>query len=169
MNRLLASTLVLIFIYTLFTSASFAAEKLNIGSPIPNISLPTITGEQFNLGQIRGKPAIITFFSSWSESCVNNLKFLNALADADPTVSVIAVSFDNKVSKVEELFDKHGLINFTGLIDKKKVYLDKFHILIIPMTFVIDKNGILRNMYVDFDDSVKNLVLADLDEMDRRK
>jgi peroxiredoxin len=73
----------------------------------------------------------------------------------------VAVSFDNKSSLVNNFLEKNDL-TITALIDKKHKYLDEFHILIIPTAFLIDSTGVLRNIYVDFDETIKESITADV-------
>ena len=68
-----------------------------------------------------------------------------------------AVSLNKKISKVQPFVDKNKL-TFTILIDKKYKSLDLFRILIIPTTFIVDKNGILKNIYVDFDENIQKVL-----------
>ena len=62
---------------------------------------------------------------------------------------------------VRSFLEKNDLA-ITALIDKKHKYLDEFHILIIPTAFLIDSAGVLRNIYVDFDETIKESITADV-------
>lgn len=145
------------------------AEAPKIGEVSPNLSLPGLhSGKTFTLSNTYGKPTVLTFFASWSKSCQKQLEFLNNLAK-DNKIDVVAVSFDRSAKKLKEFVNEKGLSNIYVLRDKKLTSIGKYAILIIPTAFLIDKNGILKNMYVDFDENVKKSIEKDLARLAKSK
>lgn len=136
---------------------------LNIGSAAPSLELPLVSGGTFSTDSLRGRPFILTFFSTWSRTCLDDLKFLMSLRERFKGIEVVAVSFDNRSSTVASFLKKNDL-SFISLIDKKQKYLDEFQILVIPTAYFIDSDGILKNMYVSFDDLIKEAMIADVDQ-----
>ena len=150
----------------LFCAATAGASEssLKIGSPAPELRLTALTGAVYDLSSAKGKTVILSFFTTWSRSCLDQLKFLSALNEKYSGLDVVAVSLDNKSSLVKSFIEKNDL-TVTPLIDKKRSYLDAFHILIIPTAFLIDNTGILRNIYVDFDETIKESITADVNTL----
>ncbi|MCX5749870.1 MAG: TlpA disulfide reductase family protein [Candidatus Saganbacteria bacterium] len=162
MKKTAISILVVLLIFFCISGPSKAENSvLNIGSPAPEIVLPLVNGGSFTSIQLKGKAYILTFFSTWSDSCLENLRFLQGLKEKNDGLEVVAVSLDNKASSVASFLRKNGL-SFISLIDKKKKYLDEFEILVIPTTYFIDRDGILKNQYVSFDDIVMASMTADV-------
>jgi len=153
-----------ILLVSLNLSGPVKAENssLNVGSPVPLLELPTLAGGTFNTLELRGKPFILTFYSTWSQTCLEDLKFLQTLKEKFSSLKIVAVSFDNKASSVSSFLKKHDL-SFISLIDKKQTCLDEFQILVIPTSYLVDADGILRNMYVSFDDLIRGSMTADVE------
>ena len=158
MKKIIAVLMTILFC----AATAWASEvSLQIGSPVPELRLSSISGAVYDLNSAKGKTVILSFFTTWSHSCLDQLKFFSALNEKHPGLDVVAVSFDNKSSLVTSFLEKNGL-TLTALIDKKHKYLDEFHILIIPTAFLIDSTGVLRNIYVDFDETIKESITADV-------
>ncbi|MEK7376199.1 MAG: TlpA disulfide reductase family protein [Candidatus Margulisiibacteriota bacterium] len=152
----------LLILVVVLAAVAWASEaSLKVGSPAPELRLTSLSGAAYDLNSAKGKTVILSFFTTWSRSCLDQLKFLSALNEKHPGLDVVAVSFDNKSSLVKSFLEKNALA-ITALIDKKHKYLDEFHILIIPTAFLIDSSGVLRNIYVDFDETIKESIIADV-------
>src|SRR5262245_31318176 len=52
-----------------------------VGQPAPNFHLKRIDGRRVSLADLRGKPAVIVFWSAWCSSCREEAPRINALAD----------------------------------------------------------------------------------------
>ena len=157
----------LIFLFFCFLLGSFAvcnSASLKLGSQIPGLKLPTLSGASYDLASDRGKTVIITFYSTWSRSCLDQLEFLNSLSSSNKKLEVVAVALDKNTSAVKAFLEKNGF-KFTALIDKRMKSLTSFQILIIPTAFLIDSTGVLRNIYVDFDDATKGSIAADVKDL----
>jgi len=146
-------------------SAAIAENApVSVGSRIPGLSLPSIMGGTLDLDGYKGKTLLLTFYTTWSRSCVDALKFQKALSGTYKDLEIVTVAFENKTSTVKDFVEKNG-INFISLIDKKNKYLNEFQILIIPTAYLIDGNGTIRNIYVDFDDRIKQSMISGIEDL----
>ncbi|MFA5105029.1 MAG: TlpA disulfide reductase family protein [Candidatus Margulisiibacteriota bacterium] len=155
--------LLVVSIFVLFLGLASAAKSsaLAVGSSAPDLSFKKLNGAPFDLSSLRGKPVLLSFYTTWSESCLENLKFLSSLNKSLKGVEIVTVAFENKSSTVTSFLKKHNLDLLT-LLDVKKTSISNYQILIIPMTFLIDSNGTIDKIYVDFDDSVKESMKSDI-------
>ncbi len=153
-----------------FLAPSLAAEPSpvpRVGSLVPELQLPDLNGNLISLSSLREKKTVIlTFWTTWSKSCVEEILWLQKIYDkyADRDLEILAVSFDSKTSNLRTFLSKNN-ISFPVLTDRKHKYLDSYCILVIPSTFLISKSGILQNIYVDFDDTIKKNLEKDLVEL----
>ena len=153
------NTLIILFLLLTIT-VSQAETVLNIGEPPPPLSLTNLKGTPVSLKESLGKETIIlSFFASWSKSCQAEIAFLQALAakHKPQQLKIIAVSFDRKISELQTFITQNNL-DLEFWTDKKLVSLKDYRILILPTLFIIDRNGNLKNTYVDFDDNIKQAV-----------
>lgn len=157
--RLLSA--VVIFVLLLGLACTTKASALEVGGPAPDLSLTKLNGSSFDLTSLRGKPVLLSFYTTWSDSCLGNLKFLSSLNKNLKGVEIVTVAFENKPSTVASFLKKHNL-DLVTLLDSKKTSIKDYQILIIPMTFLIDAKGTIDKIYVDFDDSVKESMINDV-------
>jgi peroxiredoxin len=144
-----------------------AKPVLKVGSPSPSFELPNLKGKTVGLKDYLGKKVIVlSFFASWSKSCQQEILFLQDLHKKykKKGIKIIGVSFDRKLKKLESFINENN-IKFEILHDKKLRTLKDFRILIIPTLFVIDKEGIIKSIYVDFDKNVKKAVSKEVQKL----
>jgi peroxiredoxin Q/BCP len=130
--------------------------SLQIGDPCPQFCLPNQHGEIVNIADIIGKQNIVLFFypkddtpGCTKEACSfrdNTDRFL-ALE-----CQVIGISSDS-ISSHKRFSEKHQL-NYTLLSDHRKVVRNAFGVPkslfgLLPgrVTYIIDKQGIIRGIY----------------------
>lgn len=130
-------------------------KRIQVGDTVPNFTLPTQTGEDFTLSSLLGKSNIVLFFYPKDESpgctaevCAFRDSF-EVFQDAGATV--IGVSSDS-VESHQKFAQKHRL-PFTLLSDKggaiRKLYGVPASMGIFDgrVTYVIDKQGVVRHMF----------------------
>lgn len=136
-----------------------AAGLPEIGCALPDLSLPNIDNKIVNISELSGKPTVIAFFTSWSKPCVKEIEYLQGIYGeySEKGLNVIGVSFDKKVKQLLEFKEEIG-IKFEVLIDKKLRSLDKYAILVIPTTILVDKSGNISNIFVDYDENAAQAI-----------
>ncbi len=158
---------ILVLFVLLIGMAALAKPTLKVGLPPPNFELSNLQGETIELESYLNKNIIIlSFFTSWSKSCVEEIDFLQELFEQYKTknVKIFGISFDRKLEDLKSFVRKNG-INFQILHDKKLKTLKDYRILIIPTLFVIDVDGNIKNIYVDFDRNVKEAVSKEIQRL----
>ncbi len=140
----------------LFVLTAGAESAPLIGSSAPALSLPALNGRTFDLPSLRGaKKTVLTFFTSWSKSCQQELGALGGLYAANRSrLEVVAVSFDKKTKDLKNYLAAADL-PFTVLQDKKLAAIDSYQIIVIPTTFCINDQGTIEKVFVDYDDNVQ--------------
>ncbi len=94
--------LALILVFSAFTYA-----QQNSGQAAQNFVETTITGENIELDQLKGKVVVLTFWSTRCEICAAEIPGLNKLVDKyDPNdVVFVGLAWQDK-AKLEEFFKK---------------------------------------------------------------
>jgi peroxiredoxin len=148
----------LVAMVILLTTPCIAAELPSIGEPPPALTLPNLSGKSVELSNFSGRPTVLTFFTSWSNTCKQELTDLQAFYKGlAPTLEVVAISLDRKSKTLQEFLANNDY-SFKFLIDKKLSSLNKYAILIIPTTFLINREGQIEKILVDYDDNVKTAI-----------
>ena len=160
-------SVVVILLTLLLVIPALGKTALKIGEVCPSFELKNTAGKTVALNQYLGKsPIILSFFSSWSKSCKKEIEFLNTLADQyeKKNIVFIGISFDRKTKDLDSFLAKNK-VSFEIIHDKKLKTLKDFRILIIPTLFVIDKEGNIKSIYVDFDKNVKEAVSKEVKKL----
>ena len=118
-------------------------------SSAPDFTLNDLSGKKVMLSQFRGKVVVLNFWSIWCGPCLAEMPSLNKLylEFKDRGLVVIAVAEDPAEKPVKSYVQEKG-IAFLILIDKdKKVYF-KYSLFGIPVTFLIDKKGVIAEKFI---------------------
>ncbi len=147
MTRLAAIALCVL---TLFLSAAPAYSLcVEVGKPIPDVSLPSLGGEKVTLSDFRGKIVLLAFWASWCPRCEEELTFLQGVYKTSPDIVVVAINQESQnVSKTHLDRIKGTLqdwkIDFPVLIDRNLDAWNAYCINALPTSIILDKKGIVR-------------------------
>lgn len=150
-----------------FAAAALAQPVLKVGVPPPLFSLQNLDGKTVSLNSyLANRVIILSFFASWSKSCQQEILFLQELATRykQENLKIIGISYDRKLAELKGFVSNNNLC-IDILPDTKLKTLKDFRILILPTLFVIDKSGNIHNIYVDFDENVKEAVSKEIAQL----
>lgn len=140
-------SLIIVLWLTLFVGNAISLEALpQIGKPAPDFSLNDMNGEKVTLSEYKGKVIVLNFWATFCGPCKEEMPSLNNLflSLKKDGLIVLAVSTDDSEKPVQS-FIKAKAIAFPVLIDKdQQVFYDRYAILGLPTTFIIDRDGIIR-------------------------
>jgi peroxiredoxin len=147
-------------LFTLIINPTLAETVVKPGDTAPVIKLQNTRGENVTIDPAAGnKPTLICFFASWSNPCQEELAFLQSLAEEK--INIYGISFDRKLKDLKEYLA--GVkIDFDVLHDAKLKTIKDYGVIILPSLFVVDRGGKITNIYVDFDENVKEAVSNEL-------
>jgi thiol-disulfide isomerase/thioredoxin len=123
------------------TSATVAVE----GAPAPQIALPVVGGGRSDLKADRGKVVLINFWATWCEPCKSEMPALQRLADElrDRPFALYSVDLQEDAQQVEAFQREYGL-KLYAVLDEKGDVTRAYGVRVLPSTFVIDRQGVLR-------------------------
>lgn len=134
-----------ILLAILFLSTNLIAQEHH-GKSLPEVTVKTITGENFNTLDIDndGNPIIISFWALWCHPCI---KELTTIADVyedwqeETGVKLYAISIDDarSTAKVGPLVNGKAW-EYEVLLDPNGDFKRAMNVNMIPHTFVLDKN-----------------------------
>ena len=121
----------------------------DIGKHAPSFELRDLSGKTVTLSEYRGKVVLLNFWSTLCVPCTAEMPSLNRLHAAlgNKGLHVIAVSIDASDRPVKD-FVTEKRIAFTILRDpEKEVFFDEFAGPSLPASYLIDRNGIIREKF----------------------
>jgi peroxiredoxin len=116
-----------------------------IGKYAPPLLLSDINGKKVTLAEIRGKVILLNFWATWCHACKSEMDSMNNLYRTmkDKGLEVFAVSIDGSEQSLRSFVAERSL-SFRVFFDKNgDSYFEQFGVIGLPVTFVIDRHGIL--------------------------
>jgi thiol-disulfide isomerase/thioredoxin len=122
-----------------------AAATLHEGKPAPALEAKLLDGQSFSLAAQSGNVVVINFWATWCAPCRAEMPALDAFyrKHRDEGLVVLAVSLDepDKEAKVREVMKAFG---FPAALGPQSDFKGYMRIWRLPLTFVVDRSGILR-------------------------
>ncbi|RKN85037.1 TlpA family protein disulfide reductase [Paenibacillus ginsengarvi] len=125
-------------------SAKEAAPKPNYLAP--GFKLSSLDGNVYEVGGTREKPLLVNFWASWCGPCELEAPDLKQLYDKyKDQIDFYAVNMtaSDRMDNIKS-FVKHFEFKFPVLLDSDGKVGELYRVNGIPMTFLVDKNGIIK-------------------------
>ena len=136
------STLFTTLLALCFATTAFA---LGEGKPAPAVEARLLDGKTFRLADYSGKVVILHFWASWCAPCRKEMPALESFYEKHRAqgLELLAVSMDDPAdeAKVREVMRQ---FSFPAALARDAQAGGYGRIWRIPLTFVIDRHGILR-------------------------
>lgn len=142
----------------LLTTAAFSQQSIKIGSEAPTFSGTMLDGSPVDLGDLRGRVVVMTFWSTRCGICHHELPKLNAVTsrfDASKVV-FLALSMENE-EKINGYIKKNPLKSqivpnsFGTVLQYADRTRDGSLDMGFPAYFVIDQSGLVRHRSSGYD------------------
>jgi peroxiredoxin len=149
-RRLMMRTSILILlsaalVYTLY--ANFTKDQVSAvqkGNKAPDFVLTDMEGNRHTLSDYRGQGVLLNFWGTWCKPCEYEMPYMeNQYKDyKSEGVQILAVNVGEPNYSVENFANRHNL-SFPILIDNGEQVQTAYGVDPLPVTFLIDKNGVL--------------------------
>jgi peroxiredoxin len=139
------------------TSIVFTASKSNaaqlINNPAPDFTLKSLSGQNVNLNEQRGKITVINFWASWCGPCRKEMPILQRFHDkyTDLGVQVWGVNVEQENQAGRDFISKIN-VNFPILFDEKNTLSALYQVDAMPTTVVVDRSGLIRYVFRGYKD-----------------
>jgi thiol-disulfide isomerase/thioredoxin len=145
LNPGLARMRLLLSLFLVCATATALGKNPEAGRPAPSIDAVTLDGERFSLADHAGKVVIIHFWATWCEPCRVEMPLLDAFYQKHRSegVEVIAISLDEPedIAQVKKVM---GAFSFPAALISQTKAKGYGRLWRIPLTFVVDRHGVLR-------------------------
>ena len=117
-----------------------------VGAEAPDFSLKDLSGKEIKLSGLRGKPVMINFWATWCPPCREEIPVIAQTyreTQGGSSYEVLGVATQSDASTIRAFGEEFGM-GFPLLPDVGSGVVSTYHVLPIPTTFFVDKDGIIR-------------------------
>ena len=144
--------LLIIFIYLITTSFSYALEKPNIKNLVliknpkiyKDVTFKNVNQKNVNLEDFKGKLVILNFCATWCAPCKEEMPSLDALQKNTKlnNLKIFPINIGREDGPKSKLFFKKlNILNLDIYFDAPITLAKKFSLRGIPTTIIFDKEG----------------------------
>lgn len=131
-----------------------AARAAELGQPAPDFTLPDLAGKRIRLADYRGKKGVlINFWATWCVPCREEMPTLERLwRERRESLEILGVSLDAASKARVRAFVRELGLTFPILLDPEHVAGKLYRVRALPMSFVVDREGIVRYREIGYRD-----------------
>jgi peroxiredoxin len=124
-------------------------EISEVGSPAPDFELNDSKGRLWRLADLRGKVVYINFWATWCTTCKAEMPYKESLYEKmqDRPFQMLGMLFKDDPANLISYY-KTQKVSPPTLIDPGNEIARQFGLTGVPETFIIDKEGIIRERLV---------------------
>lgn len=113
-------------------------------TPAP-MALEDLNGKTIDVAALKGEVVLVNFWATWCEPCREEMPSLNRLHKqlGDRKLRVLGVNVGEGKPRIRQFLDRVP-IDFTILRDADSDVMKAWRVRVLPASFLIDRNGMLR-------------------------
>ncbi|HEO8418333.1 redoxin domain-containing protein [Niallia sp. FSL W8-0635] len=146
--RIVSFVLLLLAMFFIITPSDVmqANSGLNIGDKAPNFTIEDLNGNKIQLSDYKGKSVMINFWTTWCPPCKKEMLDIETFSkEKQDHWVVLAINVDGGNEEGVRQFVQERKLTFPVLLDDKDVVANQYHILSIPTTYFLNKEGVIIN------------------------
>ncbi len=134
----------------LLTGCDRGSHPRNIDKPAPEFTIGD-GAHSVDLSKLRGHVVILNLWATNCAPCIEELPSLLALQRKMPDLAVVAVSWDTDPAAYQRFLAVHH-VDLLTIRDPDQKVATLYGTSLIPETYIIDRQGILRRKFVSAQD-----------------
>ncbi|MDP3298084.1 MAG: TlpA disulfide reductase family protein [Thermodesulfovibrionia bacterium] len=121
----------------------------SVGVPAPAFELKDADGNLWKLSDLKGKVVLVNFWATWCSVCKSEKRSLENLymKVQDKPLQMLGILFRDNPNNLISYFQRQK-VSYPTLIGNDNEVAGQYGITGVPETFIIDKNGIIREKIV---------------------
>ena len=118
------------------------------GQPAPDFTLPTITGKNTRLKELRGQVVLVNFWASWCGPCRQEMPLLDDIYKKYSKLGfvILGINVEQDSSKAKTYL-RDVPVTFPILYDTQNTLTKLYDVNAMPTTVIVDRNGNVRYIH----------------------
>ncbi|HUS34445.1 MAG TPA: DUF2092 domain-containing protein [Verrucomicrobiae bacterium] len=133
-----------------------------VDQPFPRLKLKALDGGSFDTASLKGKPCLIVVWAGEAAHCAGALKAVIELAASRKGLAAYSINVDEKPDQ-KRIKDFLGNMAITTAIDQNGEAIDKLEVDGVPLTFLLNKDGVVKKAFLGFHPNFREVVGKELD------
>ena len=122
----------------------------SVGKPL-DLQFTAVDGREVDMGKLKGKVVLVDFWATWCGPCVREVPNVKATYDQlhPKGFEIVGISLDKDKNKLTDFVGEHKMEwpqFFDGLCWQNK-YARQYEIASVPSMWLVDKKGVLRDIF----------------------
>jgi len=149
-------------IATIICATTLAFASVTVGNAAPTLVVPELDGKAFDLSALHGKVVIVNFWATWCPPCRKEMPALDAFYRRyhGEGLEMIGVSTDRPHDRSDVLKVMQSISYPVAIMDDATVN-DFGPPDALPMTVIVDSNGVVRAKFTPDQTPVTEKSLSD--------
>jgi peroxiredoxin len=124
------------------------------GEPAPGLDLQRLGDGRVTLEELRGSVVAVRFWADWCPFCRREMRELEPVYQRlhDQGLEILAVNVGQNPEHVRRFVDRVGY-TYPTLLDPDSALARRFGVIAIPVTYFIDREGIVRGKIIGESDA----------------
>ncbi|MDD5605679.1 MAG: TlpA disulfide reductase family protein [Dehalococcoidales bacterium] len=131
--------------------ASCQQASISAGKPAPDFELLGLDGETVSLSSLQGRPVMLNFWALSCPYCLAEMPYIeqawNTYNNEESKLAVLTINVRDSSSAISS-FLEYGQYSFTVLRDTGARVANMYSVDGIPVTVLIDKDGIIQDVVI---------------------
>ena len=135
-----------------------------VNKPVKSFHLTDLNGKKWNSKDLSGKTVVINFWFTACKPCIQEMIYLNKLVEEnkDSSVVFIAPAPENE-TQIKKFLKKYAFeYNITP---SSTDFISAMNIENFPTHLVVDKEGIIRQVFIGYADDIKEKLQAEINNL----
>jgi peroxiredoxin len=168
MRNLIRIIMIGLFVAGILTTTHAMGQVLKIQSPLqgssaPEFRLESVKGGEIQLTEFRENQSVILFYwATWCPHCRTQLSELNREKEAiqGKGIKLLLVNVGENARQVQGYLSRNN-INLPVALDQDTSVAGEYGVVGIPMFFLVDKTGIVRDVQHELPENYEEILKAE--------
>jgi peroxiredoxin len=127
-----------------------AAPRLD-GQEAPDFALKALDESNLRLTEFRGQVVLLNFWASWCGACRQAMPAFNDIYEKYQRAGLVmlSINLDDDPQRAKKMAHSLG-VRFPVLLDERKSVSRLYQVETMPLTVLIDREGVIRFVHVGY-------------------